>query len=427
MNAPDHEQPNQRFMFATGIECSYPVVLGADRRQKRIDQLELAFHYKYWQHDLHLVRRMGLQYLRYGPPYYRVHLGCDRYDWEFTDRVFAEMQRLEIIPIVDLCHFGVPDWIGNFQNPEWPQLFSQYAAAFARRFPWVRFYTPVNEIYVCAKLSTLAGFWNEQARGNNHAFVTAIRNLCKANLLAIAAILKVRPDAIFIQSESAEYFHLGGSDPASVQRAKWENELRFLSLDLLFSHVVQPQVREYLFDNGMREQEFDWFMSHRLSDRIVMGNDFYERNEQIIMRTGGARPAGEIFGWAVITRQYFDRYHRVVMHTETNTFQSHDATRWLWKEFYNVRYLREQRVPVVGFTWYSLLDQIDWDCALAEERGMVNAVGLFDLQRRPRPVASAYLQLLHEFGDEPLLPENALPKCGSEIFREHTLVADMID
>jgi beta-glucosidase/6-phospho-beta-glucosidase/beta-galactosidase len=115
------------------------------------------------------------------------------------------------------------------------------------------------------------------------------------------------------------------------------------------------------------------------------------------------RPAGEVFGWAVITRQYFDRYRRPVMHTETNTFNAADAPRWLWKEFYNVRYLREQGVPVIGFTWYSLLDQVDWDSALAQERGVVNAVGLFDLQRRPRAVAAAYRELLQEFGNEPML------------------------
>ena len=54
------------------------------------------------------------------------------------------------MPIVDLCHFGVPDWIGNFQNPDFPKLFADYARAFAERFPWVQLYTPVNEMFICA-------------------------------------------------------------------------------------------------------------------------------------------------------------------------------------------------------------------------------------------------------------------------------------
>ena len=39
-----------------------------------------------------------------------------------------------ITPIVDLCHFGVPDWVGGFDDPDWPGLFAEYARAFAERF-----------------------------------------------------------------------------------------------------------------------------------------------------------------------------------------------------------------------------------------------------------------------------------------------------
>ena len=402
------------FAFATGIECSCPTIAGADGRTKRVDELEATFHYKHWKQDLALVRELGLYYLRYGPQYFRVHLGPARYDWEFTDAAFAEIQRLKIVPIVDLCHFGVPDWIGNFQNPDWPELFSQYAGAFAARFPWVQFYTPVNEIYVCARLSTLAGFWNERARGDHRAFVTALKHLCKANLLAIREILKVRPDAIFIQSEGAEYYHPGGNEPAIIERANWENAVRFLSLDLLYSKSPCSDVGFYLMDNGMTREEYRWFMSHGLGNRIIMGNDFYEHNEQVVVPGGGSTPAGEVFGWATITRQYYERYRRPVMHTETNTMDAERAPRWLWKEFFNVLDLRRQGVPVLGFTWYSLLDQVDWDSALTQDRGVVNPLGLFDLQRRPRPVAAAYRELLLQFGSEPLLPNSSVLTFQSE-------------
>ena len=134
----------------------------------------------------------GLRYLRYGPPLHLIHRGPGQYDWAFLDEVAAEMQRLGIVPIMDLCHFGLPDWLQNFQNPEVPQALADYARAFARRYPWVRFYTPVNEMYVCAKLSALEGLWNEQCR-DERAFVTAVRHLAKANVLMMQAIAAERP------------------------------------------------------------------------------------------------------------------------------------------------------------------------------------------------------------------------------------------
>jgi beta-glucosidase/6-phospho-beta-glucosidase/beta-galactosidase len=66
--------------------------------------------------------------------------------------------------------------------------------------------------------------------------------------------------------------------------------------------------------------------------------------------------------------------------------------------------MRADGVPVLGFTWYSLVDQIDWDTNLAEERGTVNACGLYDLQRKPRPVAAEYRALLEEFGQITIVP-----------------------
>ncbi len=65
---------------------------------------------------------------------------------------------------------------------------------------------------------------------------------------------------------------------------------------------------------------------------------------------------------------------------------------------------RQLGVPVLGFTWFSLIDQVDWDSALVLQRGVVNPIGLYDLGRRPRPVATAYKELIHRFAVEPLLP-----------------------
>jgi beta-glucosidase/6-phospho-beta-glucosidase/beta-galactosidase len=70
--------------------------------------------------------------------------------------------------------------------------------------------------------------------------------------------------------------------------------------------------------------------------------------------------------------------------------------------------MRKEGVPVLGFTWYSLIDQIDWDSGLAQKNGNVNACGLFDLDRKPRLVAEAYKQLLQEYGQITIVPHGEL-------------------
>src|SRR6188474_1538871 len=149
-----------KFMFATGIENSYPTVLLPDGKTKRIDEMEKTFHYDNWEKDFHLVKHLGIEFLRYGPPYYRTHIAPGKFDWDFTDTTFNKLKELHITPIVDLCHFGVPDWLGNFQNPEFPYHFAEYAKTFAQRFPDLNLYTPINEIFITAMFSAQYGWWN---------------------------------------------------------------------------------------------------------------------------------------------------------------------------------------------------------------------------------------------------------------------------
>ena len=122
------------FMFATGVECSYPTT--ADGRR---DLLAECGHYDRYVQDIALVRDLGLKVLRYGLPYHRTCTGPGRYDWSFADAALGEIRRQGITPILDLLHFGVPDWLGDFQNPELPAHFADYAEAVAERYPWVRY------------------------------------------------------------------------------------------------------------------------------------------------------------------------------------------------------------------------------------------------------------------------------------------------
>jgi beta-glucosidase/6-phospho-beta-glucosidase/beta-galactosidase len=380
------------FIFATGIENSNPTIHNG---KKRVDEMEKCGHYRYWRTDFDLVQELGLRVLRYGPPIHRTWLGPNRYDWEFADLAFHDLRRRNIATIVDLCHFGVPDWIGNFQNPDFPELFAGYADAFANRYPWLQLYTPINEMSVCALFSTLNGWWNEQER-TDRAYVTALKHLAKANILAMHAILKVRPETLFVQSESTEYYH--AENPHAISPAETLNARRFLSLDLNYGRRVDSGMYEYLFDNGMTRDEYHFFLNNNLKHNCIMGNDYYQENEHYVNEDGKTRYAGEIFGYAVITHQYYNRYRLPVMHTETNVCQGprgDEAVNWLRKEWANVLRVRNNGVPLIGFTWYSLTDQVDWDTGLAEDNGHVNALGLYDLDRKIRPVGITYRELVH--------------------------------
>jgi hypothetical protein len=62
------------------------------------------------------------------------------------------------------------------------------------------------------------------SRKNDRSFVTALKHIVKANVMAMIEILKRRHDAIFIQSESSEYYH--ADPPAAIGRAEVLNQMR---------------------------------------------------------------------------------------------------------------------------------------------------------------------------------------------------------
>ncbi|MGO4477978.1 family 1 glycosylhydrolase [Massilia sp. 2TAF26] len=386
--------PPSSFKFASGIENSSPTI-GHGRIRR--DQMEECGHYTHWRTDFALADGLGIRTLRYGVPLHRSWLAPQRYDWDFADQAFAELRRLGIEPIADLCHFGVPDWIGNFQNPDFPELFARYAADFARRYPWIHMFTPVNEMYVCARFSALYGLWNEQL-SDEHAYVTAIKHLVKANLLAMHAIRALRPGTRFIQSESSEYFH--ATEPDAEPIAETRNLRRFLTLDLNYGRELEPTLRGFVLDNGMSEEELRFFENHALRKHCILGTDYYRSNEHHVEADGGMHPVDELLGYAVIAREYAERYRLPLMHTETNRDQGPQGTEacaWLARQWALVRGLMRAGVAVTGFTWYSVTDQVDWDIELREQRGVVNPRGLFDLDRKIRPVGKAYRKLIADW------------------------------
>jgi beta-glucosidase/6-phospho-beta-glucosidase/beta-galactosidase len=382
-----------KFMFATGIENSYPTIRLPNGKTKRVDEMAKTGHYAHWKTDFDLLTELGIEFLRYGPPYFSTHTAPGQFDWAFADATFNRLKELGITPIVDLCHFGVPDWLGNFQNPEFPFFFAEYARAFAVRFPDLQLYTPINEIFITAMFSGQYGWWNECLQ-SDYAFVTALKNLCKANVLAMHAILQVQPNTTFIQSESSEYFH--AHEPQAAPLARFLNQKRFLSLDLTYGYPLGVTMYEFLLQNGMTKKEYNWFIENQVKARCVMGNDYYVTNEHLVHPDGTTQAAGEIFGYYVITQQYYRRYKLPIMHTETN-IKMPACKEWLIKQWANVHRLKHDGVPVIGFTWYSLLHQVDWDSALRNDAGNVNELGLYDLDRKIMPVGEAYKKLIQQW------------------------------
>src|SRR5205085_7484902 len=78
--------------------------------------------------------------------------------------------------------------------------------------------------------------------------------------------------------------------------------------DLTVTGVQTCALPIYLLDNGMTREQYHWFANNQVKARCVMGTDYYITNEHLVTEDGRVEPSGEIFGYYVITHQYYQRY-----------------------------------------------------------------------------------------------------------------------
>jgi beta-glucosidase/6-phospho-beta-glucosidase/beta-galactosidase len=255
-------------------------------------------------------------------------------------------------------------------------------------------------MFITAMFSAQYGWWNERL-SDERSFVTALKNLTKANLMAMHEIIKVQPDAVFIQSESCEYFH--PEDPSCNAKANLLNQKRFLALDLTLGHRPNQLMNTYLTTNGVNKKDLEWYLNNPCPGKFILGTDYYWTNEHTVHPNGSTSASGDLYGYYTIAKDYYNRYHVPLMHTETN-MKEPGAINWLFKQWTNLYKLVCDGIPVLGFTWYSLIDQVDWDTALRENNGNINTLGMYDTNREIRPLGEAYHKLIAQWG--PIMNEH---------------------
>ncbi|MFO0614433.1 MAG: hypothetical protein U0414_17740 [Polyangiaceae bacterium] len=237
---------NRGLQIWGGVECTVNRV--GDRW---FDQIELSGHATR-DDDLRLVRDLGIQTLRYPLLWERAARAGAEHDFQWMDRRLALLRELDMHPIAGLVHHGSGPAHTHLLDPAFPTHLAAYAGEVAARYPWIRDYTPINETVTTARFSALYGHWYPHARCTR-AFVRALLTEVQATVLAMRAIRRVCPDAQLVQTED------GGAvfaTPTLQYQADFENERRWLGLDLLFGRVDRHHpLHRFLIEHGAKREE----------------------------------------------------------------------------------------------------------------------------------------------------------------------------
>ncbi len=376
-------------MWSVGEEGSDPIVL-RDGVPYRQDQFAQSGHDDAMERDLSDIAALGVSVVRYGTPWRLAEPEPGQYDWSHWDRALRACADAGLEPIVEFLHFGLPDHYPGFVDTSWIDGFCRYVEAFLARYHDPQWFTPVNEPGITALMSARFGMWNDRlATAEAHA--TALANVALANLEAIARIRADR-GGWWIGSEGFDV-PVAISESA-IADADDRRALGWLVWDLHLGRTPPPSLDGYL--DRVEPSILDRIGTLAVEDRLVAGLDIYPTS---VAAVGGDRPdwsTDELVGHAVAEiERWHDRYGHPFWIAETSnlTLPVDQQIPWLDSFSAALAHLRENDRPARGLCWYSRGDQFDWQTALTNPVGAVTEVGLFDTDRRARPVAARFREL----------------------------------
>ncbi len=362
--------------FLSGFESTHIFGSGTD-------VLNLTKHTEFVEEDLNLIASCNLDLMRYSAPWHSIEREPGIYDWTWLDKALNRFRELEIEVILDpLHHTSFPVWLeSGFANPNFADSYLNFIKKLAARYPWIRYYTIINEPFVTALFCGSEGVWYPYLKSKK-SFVEMVLNMGEAICLISKYLTKTLDEVHFVHVDTCEKHR--PTNRKSIENARFRNELRFLVADLILGKINQfHPLYKYLRNHGASVERIEWF--NKNPSRIdILGLDYYAHSELEWNLDERIYPNLHPEGFANIAMDYVNRYNLPVMLTETN-IRGYVSDRISWLKFMVEqcekleKCLAPRKIPFRGFCWYPFIDSTDWCSLVREANGRIDPQGIFHL------------------------------------------------
>lgn len=382
-----------------GIECTINRV-----GDSWFDQLQYAGLYE--KKYIEALADLGIKKLRF-PILWEKHQR-DRstpIDWTWTGEQLTFLKAHNIDVIAGLLHHGSGPAFTNMLDEAFPELLAAYAKEVAQKFPWIEYYTPVNEPLTTARFSGLYGIWYPHST-DDHSFLTVLLHEMKATVLAMQEIRKVNPQAKLVQTEDLAKTY---STDSLKDQARFENERRWITFDLLMGRVDESHfLWNYFREHGIAVSQLRFFQENKcLPD--IFGFNHYVTSERYLdektyrypQHTWGSNhqhhyadveavrvAIDDETGIEVLLKEAWERYGRPMAVTEVHLHcHREEQVRWAKQVWEACNNLCGQGIDIRGVTAWAMFGSFGWNRLLTQPGGEYEP-GVFDIRSgNPRPTA----------------------------------------
>lgn len=388
-----------------GIECTINRV-----NNEYFDQCEYSGHYKR-DNDIDLIGSLGITMLRYPVLWEKHQAEKDTViNFAFAERNLEKLKALKIQPIVGLVHHGSGPLHVNFFDGSFEKGVAGYAGKVAAHFPWIEYYTPINEPLTTARFCGLYGHWYPHKKDEN-SFYRILLSECKAIIMAMEEIRKINPHAKLIQTEDLSKTY---STPLLQYQADFENARRWISYDLLCGRVNKKHpLWNYLIHYvGISKEELGFF-EENICIPYICGFNYYITSERYLdeelkkyhPHTHGGNDThtyadieavrildNNDFGPEILIREAWSHIQLPVAITECHLHCTREEqVRWFYQMWKTVNKLKQEGVDIRAITAWAIFGSYGWNSLVTKPFGDYEP-GIFNLNSGyPRETAMALL------------------------------------
>lgn len=367
-----------------------------EKRKHLTPANEACRHYQLFSTDFDLAAHLGHNTLRLSLEWARIFPQEDMVSGKEVNHyleVIKALKKRNLTPIVTLHHFTNPIWFAKkrgWLTPKSIDYFLKYVITVGEMFKdsvkyWVIFNEPLVYIYN----GFITGIWPPGYASLRKA-VSALKNILKAYILAYKELKKLydhKDCAIAIAKHirifsPCSYYNIGQNHLSAFLRNKVFNFwlLRYLlkhnALDFLGLNYYCREYVEANFNIFGRECK----KNHHKERKNTLGWNIY--------------PQG-LYKILIMLR----RYQIPVMITENGSSEEEDT---LYEEFLTVHLKAvanalKENSKVIGYMWWSLLDNFEWDKGFHHRFGLLS-VDFTTFERKIKPFAWVYKQICERNG-----------------------------
>lgn len=354
---------------------------------------EACRHYQLYEKDFNQAKELGHNAHRLSIEWSRVEPSEGNFsdaEIEHYLNVVLCLKRLGLEPIVTLHHFTNPLWlekIGGWQNKKAIDYFLRYTEKIvARLFEHVRFWVTINEPMVYIYFSYILGDWPPQEK----SFLKAkcvFDNLIKAHTEAYRIIQRVYAEKRINRPSVGLAKNLQAF-------AGWNNSLRnkfavYLRNTYFNFHIIERLKRSNAMDfiginyyTRMLVDAGSWSLKGLLLDKKEDAASGVKKNS---------------LGWDIYPEGLYDlllglrKFKLPLLILENGICTEDDNLRWdfIRQHLEKVHLAISNGVNILGYIYWSLLDNYEWDKGFAPRFGLIE-IDYKTYARRPRESAKKF-------------------------------------